>query len=31
MSEASLYDRLGGGDKLKTIVADIWANHTSNP
>ncbi len=31
MSEASLYDRLGGGDKLKTIVADIWANHISNP
>jgi len=31
MSEASLYDRLGGGDKLKTIVADVWVNHTSNP
>jgi len=31
MSEASLYDRLGGGDKMKTIVADVWANHTSNP
>ena len=31
MSETSLYDRLGGGDKLKTIVADIWTNHTSNP
>ncbi len=31
MSGASLYDRLGGGDKLRNIVADVWANHTSNP
>lgn len=31
MSEASLYDRLGGGDKLKNITADIWSNHNSNP
>jgi len=31
MSEASLYDRLGGGDGVKQIVADVWANHTSNP
>jgi len=31
MSEASLYERLGGGDKIREIVADIWANHTSNP
>ena len=31
MIEASLYERLGGGDKIKQIVADVWANHTSNP
>ena len=31
MSEASLYERLGGGDKIRQIVADIWANHISNP
>jgi hemoglobin len=31
MSEASLYERLGGGGKIKQIVADVWANHTSNP
>lgn len=31
MSEASLYERLGGGDKIREIVADIWANHISNP
>ncbi len=31
MSEASLYERLGGGDKIREIVADIWTNHTSNP
>ncbi len=31
MSEASLYERLGGGDKIRDIVADVWANHTSNP
>ncbi len=31
MSAASLYDRLGGGDGVKNIVADVWANHTSNP
>ncbi len=31
MSEASLYERLGGGDKIREIVADIWTNRTSNP
>ncbi len=31
MSEASLYDRLGGGDKIRQIVTDVWANHISNP
>ena len=31
MSGASFYDRLGGGDTLRHIVADVWANHTSNP
>lgn len=31
MSEASLYERLGAGDKIREIVADIWANHISNP
>jgi hemoglobin len=31
MSEASLYERLGAGDKIREIVADIWENHISNP
>ncbi len=31
MDAASLYERLGGGDKIREIVADIWVNHTSNP
>jgi len=31
MNEASLYDRLGGGDKLKTIIADVWDRHITNP
>jgi len=30
MSEASLYDRIGGGDKLKAVVDDIWTNHTNS-
>jgi len=30
-AEATLYDRLGGHDGIKTIVADIWQNHVSNP
>ena len=31
MSEVSLYERLGGGDKIRQIVADIWDNNASNP
>lgn len=28
---ATLYERLGGHDRIATIVADIWQNHISNP
>lgn len=31
MSEASLFDRLGGAEMIDKIVDDIWINHTSNP
>ena len=31
MSEASLYDRLGGPDKIRKICTDIYDNHASNP
>lgn len=27
----SLYDRIGGKDKVKAIVEDIWNNHAKNP
>lgn len=31
MTEASLYERIGGSDAVDRIVDDIWINHTSNP
>ena len=31
MSEASLYERLGGPDKIRDICTDIFDNHLSNP
>ena len=31
MSEASLFDRLGGAEGIDRLVDDIWINHTSNP
>ncbi|WP_334119400.1 group I truncated hemoglobin [Limnobacter sp.] len=31
MSEASLYERLGGEAKIKVFVADILKNHQNNP
>lgn len=31
MSEASLYERLGGPDKIRTICTDIYDAHASNP
>ena len=31
MSEASLYERLGGPDKIRAICTDIYDNHASNP
>jgi len=27
----SLYDRIGGREKVKAIVEDIWNNHSQNP
>ena len=30
MSEASLYERLGGEDKIRSIAADILDNHLQN-
>jgi len=27
----SLYDRIGGREKVKAIVEDIWNNHSANP
>jgi hemoglobin len=27
----SLYDRIGGKEKVKAIVEDIWDNHSKNP
>jgi len=30
-AEATLYERLGGRDRIATIVANIWENHISNP
>ncbi len=27
----SLYDRIGGREKVKAIVEDIWNNHSKNP
>ncbi len=29
--ERSLYERIGGREKVKAIVEDIWNNHTKNP
>ncbi|MGI9227704.1 MAG: group I truncated hemoglobin [Gammaproteobacteria bacterium] len=29
--EASLYERIGGKQKVKAIVEDIWNNHSKNP
>lgn len=31
MSEASLYERLGGEDKIRAIAGDIFDLHKSNP
>ena len=31
MAEGSLYERLGGPDKIRVICADIFDAHTSNP
>ena len=31
MSEASLYERLGGPDKIRQICTDIYDAHASNP
>lgn len=31
MSEASLYERLGGENGIRQVVEDVWANHISNP
>jgi hemoglobin len=31
MSQASLYERLGGAEGIARIVDDVWINHTSNP
>ena len=31
MSEATLYDRLGGEKRIRAIVQDIVANHHNNP
>ena len=31
MSEANLYERLGGQTGLASIVENIWENHISNP
>jgi hemoglobin len=29
--ERSLYERIGGREKVKAIVEDIWNNHSKNP
>ncbi len=29
--ERSLYERIGGREKVKAIVEDIWNNHAKNP
>jgi hemoglobin len=31
MSEATLYERLGGEEKIRAIVTDIMVNHHNNP
>ena len=31
MSEATLYERLGGEDKIRAIVNDVVINHHNNP
>ena len=31
MSDASLYERLGGEEKIRAVVQDIFANHKNNP
>jgi len=31
LSEATLYERLGGAKGIAAITEDIWGNHTSNP
>lgn len=30
-AEKSLYERIGGEEKARTIVSDIWDNHSKNP
>lgn len=30
-SEQTLYERIGGEDKARAIVSDIWDNHSKNP
>lgn len=30
-AEKSLYDRIGGEEKARAIVSDIWDNHSKNP
>ena len=30
-AERSLYERIGGREKVKAIVEDIWNNHAKNP
>jgi len=30
-TEKTLYDRIGGKEKVKAIVEDIWNNHSKNP
>ena len=30
-AEATLYERIGGKQKVKAIVEDIWNNHSKNP
>lgn len=31
LSEATLYERLGGRPAIEAVVEDIWNNHISNP
>ena len=31
MTEASLYERLGGEEKIRAIAGDIFDNHLGNP